>query len=62
MHHLFATKLIQENGMDWWQEKLIAARQVVKLSRTDYEEKIGHFKRLLAELDSRDEACMVAAA
>ena len=59
---VFTAKLIRENGLEWFEQKLIASRQAVKISRTDYEEKIGHFKQLLAELDSRDEACMVAAA
>lgn len=69
-YQIFITKLIRENGMQWWEEKLIASRQAVKFTRSDYEEKIEHFKRLLAELDARDSAgsiaaetaCMVAAA
>lgn len=62
MLHVFATKLIREKGIEWWEEKLIAARQVVKLTRTDYEEKIGEFKRLLAELDARDTCGMAETA
>jgi hypothetical protein len=60
MHHVFATKLIREHGMEWWEDKLIAARQAVKLTRTDYEEKIGQFKQLLSELDG--DPCQLAKA
>jgi len=52
-YHIFITKLIRENGLEWWEEKLIKARQTVKLTRTDYEEKIGEFQRLLSDLDER---------
>jgi hypothetical protein len=61
-YEIFAAKLIRENGLEWFEQKIIASRQAVKISRTDYEEKIGHFKQLLAELDNRDKACMVEAA
>jgi len=50
MHHVFATKLIQTHGMDWWEKKLDGARAVVKLTRTDIEEMIQTYKQKLAAL------------
>lgn len=47
---VFITKLIQENGLDWWQKKLADSRQIVKLTRADLEEIIAHYKAKIAEL------------
>lgn len=48
---VFTTKLIKENGMDWWEEKLAGARQVVKLTRSDLEGIIETYKQKLEELE-----------
>ena len=47
---IFTTKLIKENGMDWWEEKLAGARQVVKLTREDLEDLIAAYKAKLEML------------
>lgn len=46
-HHIFATKLIQENGLEWWEKKLEGARQIVKYTRADMEALIESFKAKL---------------
>lgn len=48
MYHVFATKLIKENGMEWWEKKLEGARQIVKYTRADMEALIDSFKAKLA--------------
>lgn len=45
MAHIFATKLIKEHGMQWWEEKLAGARQAVKLTRDDLEKIIETYKQ-----------------
>jgi len=50
MHHIFATKLIKENGLEWWEKKLTDARQVVKYTRSDLEEIIEAYKQKLHEI------------
>jgi hypothetical protein len=47
---IFTTKLIKENGMDWWEKKLDGARQLVKLTRSDIEDLIQTYKQKLEEL------------
>jgi hypothetical protein len=47
---VFTTKLIKENGMDWWEEKLAGARQVVKFTREDLEDLIAAYKAKLEML------------
>jgi hypothetical protein len=47
---VFTTKLIKENGMDWWEEKLAGARQVVKFTRADLEDLIAAYKAKLEML------------
>lgn len=47
---IFTTKLIKENGMDWWEGKLSGARQLVKLTRSDIESLIESYKGKLEEL------------
>lgn len=49
MYHVFSTKLIKENGLEWWEEKLARARHVVKYTRDDLEKIIAGLKRDLAE-------------
>lgn len=51
MYHIFATKLIQENGMRWWEKKLEGARRVVKLTRYDFEESIQLYQAKLSSLN-----------
>lgn len=41
---IFTTKLIKENGMEWWEKKLEGARRIVKLTRSDMESLIAQFK------------------
>lgn len=50
MYHIFSTKLIKENGMDWWEKKLQDSRQVKKWSRSDLEEKITEYRSRLEAL------------
>ena len=47
---IFTTKLIKENGMEWWEKKLEGARQLVKLTRSDIEDLIESYKAKLKEL------------
>jgi hypothetical protein len=47
---IFAAKLIRENGIEWFEQKLIKAREVVKYTRSDLEELIEKYKAKLAEL------------
>lgn len=49
-YEVFAAKLIRENGIEWFERKLEGARQVVKMTRSDYEEAIESFRRKLDEL------------
>jgi hypothetical protein len=50
MHHVFATKLIKENGLEWWEAKLAQAREVVKFTRADLEDLIAAYKAKLEML------------
>lgn len=34
-YHIFTTKLIRENGLEWWEQKLANSRRIVKLTRLD---------------------------
>jgi hypothetical protein len=47
---VFTTKLIKERGMDWWEEKLVNARKVVKHTRADLEEMISEYQEKLRAL------------
>jgi hypothetical protein len=49
-YHIFATKLIRENGMEWWEAKLQGSRAVVKRTRSDLEEMISTYKQKLEAL------------
>ena len=50
-HHIFATKLIDENGMDWWKRKLEQASQLRKWSRVELEETISNYRERLNQLE-----------
>lgn len=50
MHYIFSTKLIQENGMEWWERKLLGVHQIAKWSRSDLQSKIEDYKERLAKL------------
>lgn len=45
---IFTTKLIKENGMEWWEGKLEGARQIVKVTRDDMEGMIQSYQQKLA--------------
>jgi hypothetical protein len=47
---VFVTKLVRENGLDWWEHKLSESRQVRKWTRTELEEKIASYKARLKTL------------
>lgn len=47
---IFTAKLIRENGLEWFERKLEAARKIVKYTRTDYEELIQTYKTKLEAL------------
>lgn len=49
-YEIFTAKLIRENGLDWFDQKLSGAREVVKLTRADLEDRISFFKQKLGEL------------
>jgi len=49
-YEIFATKLIKEKGMEWWEAKLEGARAIVKLTRGDYEALISSYKQKLEDL------------
>jgi hypothetical protein len=51
---IFTAKLIREHGLEWFEEKLIAARQAVKVSREDYENVIERFKQKIQELEEKE--------
>lgn len=52
MYHIFATKLIKEKGIEWWEKKLSGSRQAVKLTREDLEKTIEIYKNKLAKLET----------
>jgi hypothetical protein len=49
-HHIFATKLIQEHDMQWWELKLLQAHQVKKWTRAELEAKCEEYRVRLAAL------------
>jgi hypothetical protein len=49
-HDVFAAKLIKEHGLEWFEEKLSGARQVVKFTREDLEDLIACYKAKLEML------------
>lgn len=54
---IFTTKLIKENGMEWWEAKLEASRRIVKYTRPDLEALILVLKTKLAILDNLCRGC-----
>ena len=44
---IFTTKLIKENGMEWWEKKLQDSHKIVKHTRADLEEKIRYYSERL---------------
>lgn len=49
---VFTTKLIEENGFEWWKEKLEGSKRVVKFSRAELEELIEHFQQKIVEINN----------
>lgn len=49
-YEIFAAKLIRENGLEWFEQKLEGARRVVKLTRADLEDFIQNYKQKLEAL------------
>lgn len=49
-YEIFAAKLIRENSLEWFEEKLSSARKAVKLTRDDLEQFIETYKQKLLEL------------
>jgi hypothetical protein len=49
-YEIFTAKLIRENGLEWFENKLAGARQVVKYTRSDLEDLIQIYRRKLASL------------
>ena len=47
---VFTTKLIKENGMEWWEKKLEGSRQVRKYTHQELEEMIQNYKQKLKDL------------
>lgn len=50
-YHIFATKLIEENGMDWWKCKLVESKKVRKWNRVELEETIEKYREKLKEFE-----------
>jgi hypothetical protein len=51
-YHIYTTKLIKEKGMDWWEKKLVEARQLRKWSRVELEETIKKYRERLNQLEA----------
>lgn len=49
-YHIFATKLIEEKGLDWWKCKLVESKKIRKWSRVELEETIEKYKEKLKGL------------
>lgn len=47
---VFTTNLIKENGMEWWEGKLLQSRKPVKLTRDDLQHTISKYQSLLDKL------------
>jgi len=50
-YHIFATKLIEENGLDWWKCKLVESKKIKKWNRVELEETIEKYKERLKEIN-----------
>lgn len=49
-YHIFATRLIKEHGLPWWEAKLKGSKRVLKWDRVDLEDKINFYKTKLSQL------------
>jgi len=52
-YQVFITRLIKENGLEWWEKKLEDSKKVVKYTRSDLEELIELYKAKLEKLDAK---------
>lgn len=50
-YQVFVTKLIQENGMDWWLKKLEDSKRIVKFTRGELLQMIEDYKSKLSVLE-----------
>lgn len=50
-YEIFAAKLIRENGLEWFEQKISGARQTIHRTRSDYEQIIEEFKQKLSALE-----------
>jgi hypothetical protein len=48
--HIFMTKLVLENGWDWWTVKVDEAKRAVKYTSSDLEDLIQSYKQKLESL------------
>lgn len=48
---IYTTKLIEQNGMDWWKCKLVESKQERKWNRVELEETIEKYKQRLKTLE-----------
>ena len=49
--YIFGTRLNEENGVGWYEQKKIDSRKPLKYYRTDLEEMIDEYKQLLKEVE-----------
>jgi hypothetical protein len=52
-YQIFVTKLIEENGMDWWKQKLSDSKVLKTYTRSDYETMIENYRERLEKLDMK---------
>jgi hypothetical protein len=50
---IYTTKLIQENGIEWMENKLIQSRAPVKYTQGDLELKIEEYEKRLEDLEGK---------
>ena len=48
-YQVFVAKLIRENGIDWWEKKLVESRQLKTYSREELNEIILNYRIRLAQ-------------
>lgn len=51
-YQVFITKLIEENGFEWWQQKLENSRKLVYFTRGELEVTIERYRERLADLEA----------
>jgi hypothetical protein len=51
-YEIFTAKLIRENGLEWFEEKLLKARETVKFTKGDLLELIDNYKKKLEEINA----------